>query len=231
MSAPTHYLPYCKVCRTRIRGLRAWPNRLRGIQRFNKNPQLCNRCADVKFPAVEQDITVMFADVRGFTSLSEHTSPAELRRSLNVLFAAASELLVQNDALVDKFLGDAIMALFNAPIPQPRHREAALRTAIALQEKMAGLSLPFAIGIGLNSGIAITGNVGGGEVTDYTAIGDTVNVASRLAGLAGKGEILTGRCTYEGQPDRLPPGYASEPVSLQVKGKEQPVEACRIYRK
>lgn len=230
MSAQIIYLHHCKVCRTPIRGIRAWSNHLRGIRPFTKNPQLCNRCASVKFPAVEQEITVLFADVRGFTSLSERTSLTLLRESLNVLFAAASELLVQNDALIDKFLGDAIMALFNAPIPQARHREAALRTAFALQEQVARLNLPFAIGIGINTGVAITGNVGGGEVTDYTAIGDTVNVASRFSGLAGKGEILAGLPTYTGQSNLLPPGYACERVSLQVKGKEQPVEAYRIYK-
>lgn len=172
----------------------------------------------------------MFADVCGFTPLSERTSPVQLREMLNVLFVAASELLIQNDALIDKFLGDAIMALFNAPIPQIRHREIALQTAIALQEKIVGLNLPFAIGIGLNSGLAVTGNVGGGEVTDYTAIGDTVNVASRLSGLAAKGEILAGFGTYSGQPNWLPDGYACEQISLQVKGKEHPVDAYRIYR-
>ncbi|MBI4596562.1 MAG: adenylate/guanylate cyclase domain-containing protein [Candidatus Tectomicrobia bacterium] len=172
----------------------------------------------------------MFADVRGFTSLSERMSPTLLRETLNILFAAASELLIQNDALIDKFLGDAIMALFNAPIPQARHREMALQTAIALLGKIANLNLPFEIGIGLNSGPAITGNVGGGEVTDYTAIGDTVNVASRLSGLAGKSEILAGLDTYGGQSHWLPSGYECDRVSLQVKGKEQLVNAYRIFR-
>lgn len=152
----------------------------------------------------------MFADVRGFTSLSESVPPTHLRESLNILFTAASELLIRNDALIDKFLGDAVMALFNAPIPQPSHREVVLRTAIALQENVASLNLHFAIGIGLNSGIAITGAVGG-DVADYTAIGDTVNVASRLSGLAGKGKILTGAPTCEGQRDVLPGGYACQP--------------------
>ncbi|MBI4289707.1 MAG: adenylate/guanylate cyclase domain-containing protein [Chloroflexi bacterium] len=223
-----HYPHRCKVCRTPIRGIRAWPYRLRGIVPFAKNPQLCNRCSKVSFPAVEQEITVLFADVRGFAALSERTPPERLRQLLNVLFAAASEILIQNDALIDKFLGDAIMALFNAPIPQPRHREAALRAAFALQERAPSLNLPFSIGIGLNTGIALTGNVGSGEVTDYTAVGDMVNVASRLSGLAGGCEILAGLATWEGLQFPLPPGYECERVSLQVKGREQAVEAYRI---
>lgn len=197
---------------------------------FAKNPQLCNRCSKVSFPPVEQEITVLFADIRGFTALSEKISAKDIHQLLNVFYTAASELLIGNDALVDKFMGDAVMALFNAPIPQMRHREVALRTAIALQEKVASLDLPFAIGIGLNSGTALTGNVGMGEVTDYTAIGDTVNVASRLASLAQKGEILAGLSTCNGLADWLPTKYNSERVSLQVKGKEQMVEAYRIYR-
>lgn len=170
----------------------------------------------------------MFADVRGFTSMSERMDLQQLRHSMNLMFAAASRVLVHNDALVDKFLGDAVMALFNAPIPQPRHREAGLRAAIALQEEVAGLELPFSMGIGLNTGVAMTGNVGGGEVTDYTAIGDTVNVASRLSGLAEKGEILAAVSTFEGSAD-LHQGYGRERVRLQVRGREQPVDAWRVY--
>lgn len=223
------YSSHCKVCRTPIRGLRALPYRLRGIMPNSKNPQLCNQCGKVKFPAVEKEITVLFADVRGFTSFSERTSPSQLRRLLNILYGAASELLIENDALIDKFIGDAIMALFNAPIPQPRHREIALRTAIAFQEKLVSLNLPFGIGIGLNSGMAITGNVGSGEVTDYTAIGDTVNIASRLSGLAQQGEIVAGESTFGGWADLLPSKYSYARESLQLKGKEQPVTAYRIF--
>ncbi len=145
------------------------------------------------------------------------------------MFSACSKILIQNDALVDKFLGDAIMALFNAPIPQPRHREVALRTAIAVQEELGKLRLPFPVGIGLNTGVAITGNVGGAGATDYTAIGDSVNVASRLCSLAQKGEILSGTSTFEGLSHLLPPGYTYERLSLQLKGKEEAIEAYRIY--
>lgn len=178
---------------------------------------------------MEREITVLFADIRGFTTLSEELPLVELRQALNTMFGAASRLLIEHDALVDKFLGDAVMALFNAPIPQERHRESALRTALALQEAWAGLSLPFAVGIGLKTGMAITGNVGGGEVTDYTAIGDTVNVASRLSGLAQPGEILAGLATFGGLEGLLPPDYGVERLSMEVKGKAEPVGAFRIH--
>ncbi|MBI4332226.1 MAG: adenylate/guanylate cyclase domain-containing protein [Chloroflexi bacterium] len=168
----------------------------------------------------------MFADIRGFTPLSEKMAPNELRWLLNKFYAAASEIIIKNDGLVDKFIGDAVMALFNAPIPQPRHREVALRTAVALHGQVNALELPFGIGIGLNSGMAWTGDVGADEVKDYTAIGDTVNVASRLAGLARPGEIMAGEFTPEGL---LPPDYGFERMSLEVKGREQAIEACRIY--
>lgn len=238
MESEVIYLKFCKVCRTPIRGLRSWPYRLRGIHPFHKNPHLCNQCGHVKFPPVEKEITVMFADVRGYTSLSEQMPLAELRRLINLFFAQATKLLIENDALIDKFLGDAVMALFNAPIPQSRHREAALKTAIALQEEIAKLKLPLAIGVGINTGMVVTGNVGHGEVTDYTAMGDPVNVASRLCGLAKKGEILAGIDTCEslmgalsdkGLAQILPQGYRCERVTLQVKGKANLVSAYRIY--
>lgn len=166
---------------------------------------------------------MLFADVRGFTALSERTPLAELRRWLNALYGHASGILITREALVDKFLGDSVMALFNAPIPVRRHREVALDAAAALLQALDSLRLPFAVGVGLNTGPAITGNVGGGGVTDYTAIGDTVNVASRLSELAGPGEILAGAATCEGLD--LPGAVA---VALEVRGRAEPVQARRI---
>lgn len=171
---------------------------------------------------------MLFADVRGFTAISERMPLPALRRFLNELFSAASEILIAREALVDKFLGDAIMALFNAPIPSSRHREAALDAGLALLEAVERLRLPFAIGIGVNAGTAMTGNVGGGEVTDYTAIGDTVNVASRLSGLAGPGEILAAASVWERAADR--PTARADRVELQVKGRAEPVRAYRLGR-
>ncbi len=162
--------------------------------------------------------------------MSERESPQRVREEVNVFFAAACDLLIGNNALVDKFIGDAVMAFFNAPIPLPDHRQLALQTAINLLEKMETLDLPFAIGIGLNTGSALTGNVGGSAVTDYTALGDSVNVASRLSGLAKGGEILAGEETLVYPQEWLPANYAHEPLRLRVKGKEQSVNAYRIYR-
>lgn len=172
----------------------------------------------------------MFADVRNFTAIAERTPVAELRRSLNVFFGTASDILVRNDALVDKFIGDAVMALFNAPIPQPNHKKVAMRTAVELLDGIERLGLPYRVGVGLNTGKAITGNVGAGEVTDYTAIGNTVNVASRLSSMAGGGEILAGDSTCEDFVAEVAAGWICERVSLEVKGKERPLVACRVHR-
>lgn len=179
---------------------------------------------------MEREITTFVADIRGFTTLSERESPQRVREEINVFFAAACDLLIENDALVDKFIGDAIMAFFNAPIPLPDHRETALLTAISLQEKMETFDLPFAIGIGLNTGLALTGNVGRSAVTDYTALGDPVNIASRLSGLARGGEILAGDDTLVHPDEQVPSNYSYEHLSLRVKGKERVVNAYRIYR-
>lgn len=176
---------------------------------------------------MEQEITVLFADVRGYTTLSERTSLPALRRMLNELFALATGILLAHDALVDKFLGDAVMAVFNAPIPQPQHRAAALDAAVTLLDAVGGSRSPLAIGVGVNTGMAMTGNVGGGEVVDYTAIGDAVNVASRLSGLAGPGELLAAASTWEGRGERFATAVP-EASTLTVKGRAEPVAAYRL---
>ncbi len=167
--------------------------------------------------------------MRGFTTLSERESSQQVRTEINIFFKAACDLLIENNALVDKFLGDAVMAFFNTPIPLPDHRKIALQTALQLQDRMLDLHLPFQIGIGLNSGFALTGNVGGGAVTDFTALGDSVNVASRLSSLARGGEILAGEDILFSPEGMIPLKWCYEPLRLHVKGKEQEVNAFRIF--
>lgn len=172
-------------------------------------------------------MTVLFADVRGYTGLAERTAPPALRRMLNEIFAVATRILLARDALVDKFLGDAVMAVFNAPIPQPRHREAAIDAAFALVDAVGRACSPLVMGVGVNTGMAMTGNVGGGDVLDYTAIGDAVNVASRLSGLAGPGELLAAASTWEGRGLRRA-DIAGVREELLVKGRAEPVSAYRL---
>lgn len=170
---------------------------------------------------------MVFADVRGYTGLSERMPLPALRRMLNDLYAAATAAVLGRDGLVDKFVGDAVMALFNAPIPQPGHREAAIGAAVALLDAVRRSPSPLELGVGVNTGVAMTGNVGGGDVLDYTAIGDAVNVASRLSGLAGAGEMLVAASTWAGRGMELATARAV-PTDLVVKGRSEPVSAYRL---
>jgi adenylate cyclase len=141
------------------------------------------------------NVTVLFADIRNFTSISERLSAHEVVEMLNAYFSSICEPILEYGGTVDKFIGDAVMAVFGAPAPQPDHARRALATALAMaaraaefQAKMAerfsGKGLPeFHIGIGLHSGEAVVGNIGSPKRLEYTAIGDTVNIASRLEGL------------------------------------------------
>ncbi|MCR6672929.1 CHASE2 domain-containing protein [Devosia ginsengisoli] len=133
-----------------------------------------------------REMTVMFSDVRNFTALSERTAPAELVAMLNRLFAGLGAAIVAHHGTIDKFMGDAIMAFWNAPVDVPRHArhacEAALDMRTALRVLNAQQAEPVAIGIGISTGPALVGNMGFEARFDYSCIGDTVNVASRLEG-------------------------------------------------
>jgi adenylate cyclase len=133
-----------------------------------------------------RDMTVMFCDVRNFTALSQRSTPAELVAMLNRLFAALGAVIIGHLGTIDKFMGDAVMAFWNAPVAVPRHAlhacEAALDMRLALQKLNDGRDEPIAIGIGLATGPALVGNMGFEARFDYSCIGETVNVASRLEG-------------------------------------------------
>ncbi|MBU1333749.1 MAG: adenylate/guanylate cyclase domain-containing protein [Alphaproteobacteria bacterium] len=135
-----------------------------------------------------RELTVMFSDVRNFTALSERTAPAELVGILNRLFAALGAAIVGHQGTIDKFMGDAVMAFWNAPVDVPQHARRACEAALAMREALQQLNAqqasvePIAIGIGISTGPALVGNMGFEARFDYSCIGDTVNVASRLEG-------------------------------------------------
>lgn len=136
-------------------------------------------------------LTIMFADIRGFTALSERLPPEEVVRLLNRYFAAMADAIFAAKGTLDKFIGDAIMAFWNAPVPIAHHADAALGAAFDMRRRLAALNAelraenltPLEIGIGIHTGEAILGNIGSEKKLDYTAIGDNVNLASRLEGL------------------------------------------------
>jgi adenylate cyclase len=139
-----------------------------------------------------------------------------------------AEVVLAHGGTIDKFAGDAVMAVFGAPDPQPDHAERALRCALAMQSRQAELNAdaksPLDMGIGVNTGVVIAGTMGGGGRLEYTVIGDAVNVAQRLQTVAGPGEIIASSSTVTASP-----GVTAEPAgSQEVKGRTEPVEIYRL---
>jgi class 3 adenylate cyclase len=137
-----------------------------------------------------REVTVLFADIRGFTSYAERTAPEEVLQQLNQLLKIMVDCTFAHDGTVDKFIGDAILVLFNAPLDQPDHTLRAARTAWAMQQGLRDHPSGLTVGIGIHRGQAIVGRVGTPERMEYTAIGSTVNVASRLCGTAPSGKVI-----------------------------------------
>jgi adenylate cyclase len=178
-----------------------------------------------------RDITVLFADIRGFTSFSEKQSPAELVAVLNRYLAAGAEAVLAQEGTVDKFLGDAVMAWFNAPLPQEDHTLRAVQAALGLKSAVEKLhaELPpeahLSFGVGIHYGEAVLGWIGNEKRLDYTAIGDSVNTAKRIQENAAKNQILISKEAYE----RVKELVDAKPFAqLQVKGKSNLVDVYEV---
>jgi len=170
-------------------------------------------------------VGVLFADMRGYTSMAEKEAPEAIARLLNRFYAVATDVLASRDALIDKLVGDEVMALFLTGFTGPGcFRKMASAAEGLLQGVGHGSSegpwLP--LGIGLDFGLAFVGNVGSGEVKDFTALGDVVNTAARLQAEAKAGQIVISERVYREVAER----YPNVPlVELQLKGKTEPVAA------
>lgn len=177
------------------------------------------------------DITILFADIRNFTSYSEKHTPEDLVTILNRYLAAAAEAVLAHAGTVDKFLGDAVMAWFNAPLPQPDHTLRAVKSAIAIREAVNALhaKLPeeahLDFGVGIHYGEAVLGWIGTEKRLEYTAISDSVNTCKRLQENAAKNQILISRDAYDRVKDEV---NARPFLPLTVKGKTQPIEAYEV---
>jgi len=178
-----------------------------------------------------KEITVLFSDIRGFTSFSEKHEPEEVVSLLNEYLGAMTNIVFEHEGTLDKFVGDAIMALWGAPVGQPDHAERAVRCALDMIEKLEELQKKWLaegkyvidIGIGINTGDMVVGNMGAeGKKMDYTVIGDNVNLGARLEGLTRKynNHIIISEFTYAKVKDIV---KVNELGSVTVKGKEQPV--------
>ncbi|MGB6769947.1 MAG: adenylate/guanylate cyclase domain-containing protein [Methyloceanibacter sp.] len=217
-------------------------NRVRNAFGHYMAPALVERLADdpsrLKLGGEQRDMTLLFSDVRGFTTISEGLDAEELTHFLNSLFTPLSKIILEEQGTIDKFMGDAVMAFWNAPLDDTKHPIHGCRAALRIMEQMPGLNehwrgeaeakgrsfQPVKIGIGLNTGICCVGNLGSETRFDYSVIGDNVNVASRLEGQSKTYDVVTivGETTSERAPD-----FAFLELDLlKVKGK---TEATRIF--
>ncbi|MBS1793800.1 MAG: FHA domain-containing protein [Acidobacteria bacterium] len=195
--------------------------------------QLLEKPDSFRLGGVNQKITVLFADIRGFTSLSEKESPEKVVGLLNKYFTAMSEIIFAYGGTLDKYIGDGLMALFGAPNASPEDAKNALKTAVAMQKRLRTLNEELAaegfnrieIGIGLHTGIATIGYIGSEQRSEYTAIGDSVNIASRLEQNATGGQILISEATAT-ECEHLITLIPHEPLS--VKNRLQPVSLFEV---
>ncbi|MCG8590054.1 MAG: FHA domain-containing protein, partial [Proteobacteria bacterium] len=184
--------------------------------------------------ADEGDVTVLFADITGFTSTAETMRPAEVVRMLNQVFESLTEVVFEHEGTLDKFRGDGMMAFFGAPLAQSDHARRAVACALRMQEVLQsqevcdGEGRVLTMRIGINSGPVIVGDIGSPQRKDYTVIGDVVNTASRLeSSVAKPGEVAIGPTTFEQVKD----DFDCEPLEeVQLKGKSQLVRPYRALR-
>jgi adenylate cyclase len=150
-----------------------------------------------------QDVAILFADIRGFTSFGENIAPEKLVEVLNQYLALAVEAILVEEGTLDKFMGDAVMALFNVPLAQPDHALRAVRAAVAMQQALVNFNANSAdsnclsFGIGIHMGQAVVGNIGTAQQMNYTAVGDTINLAKRLQENAQGGQIILSQAVYD----------------------------------
>ncbi len=189
----------------------------------------------LKLGGDKKDLTVMFSDIRGFTTISEKLTPEELVHLLNEYLTAMTDIVFKYEGLLDKYIGDAIMAVFGAPVDQPDHALRSCRTALemmatlkGLQQKWAAEGRPFVdIGVGINSGDMVVGNMGSNMRFDYTVMGDNVNLSSRLEGINKEygTHIVISEFTYEVVKEEV---FCRELDAVRVKGKKLPVKIYEL---
>ena len=193
--------------------------------------QLAPRQVD-EMQADEYDVSVLFADLTGFSALAERWSAAEAVRMLNLVFERWTANVFQLDGTLDKYIGDAVMAVFGAPLRQADHARRAVATALAMQRTLDDLNRlrpqepALQSRIGINSGRVVAGDIGSPLHKSYTVIGDVVNIASRLeTSVALPGQIVIGQPTYEQVRER----HVCEPLGdVQLRGKRQSIQAYRV---
>jgi adenylate cyclase len=212
--------PRCKLCYVPFGGL----GRLLGIRPSRKNSNFCRSCFEAApMGGYEAEVGILFADARGFTAWASREAPTEVAAALNRFYSGAMTSLMAHDAVIDKFVGDEVMAIFISDIPSLRTKMCDEMLAAAdemmLAAKTSFKELPIAVG--LHRGTAWIGNVGAEGMKDFTALGDVVNVAARLLACAGPGQIVISDDVYTALS--APPRTTAQ--QFQVKGKDEALGA------
>lgn len=219
----------CVVCATTLEGPVGWVFHLFGIHRSTRNPNVCNRCDAHMQEGRIIEMSVIFADLTGFTELTNRLGAQRSYEVVDAFFKMANEVLVRNDAFIDKYIGDAVMAIFNAPIQNEAHAREATAAAVGIQHGLKSvatdLNLDLQARVGVSCGYARVGRLGSADRKDYTAIGDVVNLASRLEAFAQPGEIMLDERVFA----RVSADYPDlAPEELNVRGFPEPVKAYRL---
>jgi adenylate cyclase len=219
--------PRCKLCNAPFKGPGGVLMRLIAYGPSPLNRRLCKWCirAMHKHPGgAEIEISVLFADVRGSTGIAERMAPGEFSDLLAHFYGAAAEVIDDWDGIVDKFVGDGAVALFIPGFAGRDHAQNAISAARALLERTGndGFDPWIPVGVAVHTGTSFVGSVGEGDACDFTAVGDTVNTAARLDGLAGAGEILVSESAAAAASLDT---SGLERRSLELRGREQGVDA------
>lgn len=178
------------------------------------------------------EATILFGDVRGFTAFASSTSPEQVVEALNIYLEIATRVIIKFGGYIDKFIGDAVLGVFGVPVYRRDHVERAVRAAIYLQEELqkegrSGKHLLASVGISIHTGDVVAGNVGSQSKMEYTVIGDSVNVASRLNAFAGPGEVVISQ-QVAGHIGQM--ADTENLGSKLIKGKSDPIDVFRLYR-
>ena len=214
--------PRCKVCASPFHGIGGTVAKVFWHGPMRDNPLLCKACfgkLSGNPGGAEVEISVVFADVRGSTGLAERTSTADYRGLIQAYYRLASRAIDANGGIIDKFLGDGVMALFIPFIAGENHAERAIsagRAIVAAVEDEGLARKGLMVGAGVHSGEAFVGVVGSDEKLDFTALGDTVNIAARLGGVAGPGELLVSRAAWDRAGLGTPPAEREVEIAGRV---------------
>jgi class 3 adenylate cyclase len=198
--------------------------------------QLLEDSGDEPQVGIEREVTLLFADIRGFTNLSEGLKAPRVVSLLNEVFQLASDRILENGGTIDKFMGDSVMAYFGAPVPGDDHPLRAVTTGIEILQAIDGRNreiqagpdsekLQVQLGIGVHTGVVVVGNIGSDRRTDFTAVGDAVNVAQRLEKLARRGEILVSEVVQRRVRGAVEMKFEGE---RQLSGREEPVHVYSV---